>query len=78
MPKDWKIEPISPSGLDRLFVNKKTGEATWYTPEGMTAKEIFAIPGAKKKFGYSVEQVEKYIQKMAEQKANGGQEYDAR
>jgi len=25
-----QIERISPSGLDCLFVNKKTGEATWY------------------------------------------------
>lgn len=45
MLKDLKIETISPSGPDCLFVNS---EATWYTPEGMIAKEIFAISGAKK------------------------------
>ena len=78
MPKDWKIVDISPGGVDRLFFNKKTGEGTWYTPEGMTAEEIFAIPGAKRRHWRSVEHVEEYIEEMAKQKAkSGGHDYDS-
>ena len=74
-PKDWKIIETSPGGINRNFVNTKTGEATWYTPEGMSAAEIFAIRGAKK-YWVNVEDVEKYIEKKAALKAkNGGRDY---
>ena len=55
--KDWKIIEMSPGGVDLAFVNKKTGESTGYTPQGMTAEEIFTIPAAKRRWG-SIEQVE--------------------
>ena len=65
----------SPGGVDRLFFNKKTGEGTWYTPEGMTAEEIFAIPGAKRRHWHSVEHIEECI---AKQKAkSSGHDYDS-
>jgi hypothetical protein len=65
-PKDWKIIETT-GGVDLDFVNKKTGESTWYTPEGMSAAEIFAIRGAKK-YWVDVEDVEKYIKEMADVK----------
>ena len=41
----------------------------------MTAEEIFAIPGAKRRHWHSVEHIEEYI---AKQKANsGGHDYDS-
>ena len=74
-PKDWKIIETSPGGVDLDFVNRKTGESTWYTPEGMSGAEIFAIRGARK-YWVNVEDVEEYIKKKAAQKAkNGGKDY---
>ncbi|PPQ71920.1 hypothetical protein CVT26_007181 [Gymnopilus dilepis] len=67
-PKDWKLVEGSPGGVDLLFVHRKTDERTWYTPEGMSAEEILAIPRAKK-YWSTVEEVEKYIKEMAEEKA---------
>ena len=73
-PKDWKIIETSPSGIERDFVNKKTGQSTWYTPEGMSASDILSIPGAKK-YWSTIEEVEEYIKEMADQKAkNGGKD----
>ena len=73
-PKDWQIIETSPGGVDCDFVNKKTGEETWYTPEGMTAAEILAIPGAKKFFP-TLERAEAYIKIKKEEKAkNGGKD----
>ena len=64
---------MSPGGVDLSFVNKKTGESTGYTPQGMTAEEIFTIPAAKRRWG-SIEQVEEYIQRMnAEREIYGGE-----
>ena len=64
---------MSPGGVDLSFVNKKTGERTGYTPQGMTAEQIFNIPAAKRRWG-SIEQVEKYIQRMnAEREIYGGE-----
>jgi len=77
IPQDWKILRTSPSGLELTFTNDKTGESTWYTPQGMTSAEILAIPGAKKHWG-STEQVEEYIKKMAQEKArSGGQDINS-
>ena len=77
MPKDWRIIETSPSGLELTFTNDKTGESTWYTPDGMSAAEIFVIPGAKKHWG-SIEEVERYIKKMAEDKVKyGGEDIDS-
>ncbi|KAF9482094.1 hypothetical protein BDN70DRAFT_991441 [Pholiota conissans] len=74
VPEDWEIIATSPGGVDKDFVNRKTGEQTWYTPKGITAEDIFRIPGATKYWG-SVKDVEKYIQKMAKQKEeNGGKD----
>ncbi|KIM37925.1 hypothetical protein M413DRAFT_448189 [Hebeloma cylindrosporum] len=70
-PKDWKIIETSSGGLERDFYNEKTGESTWYTPEGMSASDILAIPDAKK-YWSTVEQVELYIREMAAQKAKYG------
>ncbi|KIM35481.1 hypothetical protein M413DRAFT_14550 [Hebeloma cylindrosporum] len=75
IPEDWYIVETSPGGVERDFVNRKTGESTWYTPEGMTAEEILAIPDAKK-YWWTTKQVEKYMKEMAAQKArNGGMDY---
>ncbi|CAA7258990.1 unnamed protein product [Cyclocybe aegerita] len=77
VPADWKIIETSPSGLERTFTNAKTGQSTWYTPEGMTAAEIFAIPGAKKYWSTTAD-VEVYIAKMAAEKAKyGGEDIDS-
>lgn len=73
MPKHWRIIETSPSGLELTFTNDKTGECTWYTPEGMTAAEILAIPGAKKHWR-SIGDVERYMKEMAESKAKFGGE----
>ncbi|KAF8966087.1 hypothetical protein BDZ97DRAFT_1756795 [Flammula alnicola] len=76
VPRDWKIIETSPSGLERTFSNEKTGESTWYTPEGMSAAEILAIPDAKK-YWSTTEEVEKYIRAMAAEKAKyGGQDIE--
>jgi hypothetical protein len=71
VPEDWQIIKTSPGGRDKDFVNPKTGEQTWYTPEGATAEEILRIPGARE-YWNSVSDVEKYIKEMAEQKAKSG------
>ncbi|RDB30104.1 hypothetical protein Hypma_013843 [Hypsizygus marmoreus] len=71
LPADWRIIETSPSGLERTFVNDKTGESTWYTPVGMSADEILQIPGAKK-YWSTKEQVEEYVQQMAAEKAKYG------
>ncbi|KAF9482074.1 hypothetical protein BDN70DRAFT_875541 [Pholiota conissans] len=71
VPEDWEIIETSPGGVDKDFVNKKTGEQTWYTPAGMTAEEILRIPGATK-YWASVKDVEKYIKKMEKQKEDNG------
>jgi hypothetical protein len=64
---------MSPGGVDLSFVNKKTGERTAYTPQGMSAEDIFAIPAAKRRWG-SIEQIEQYIQrKNAEREIRGGE-----
>jgi len=64
---------MSPGGVDLSFVNKKTGERTGYTPQGMTAEQIFKIPAAKRHWG-SIEQVEDYIQRMnVEREIYGGE-----
>ncbi|KAF9531838.1 hypothetical protein CPB83DRAFT_903985 [Crepidotus variabilis] len=67
-PADWRIIETSPSGLERTFTNDKTGEETWYTPDGMTASEILKIPGAKK-YWKNESDVQKYIKEMAAEKA---------
>jgi len=60
--------------VDRDFFNEKTGASTWYTPEGMSAADILAIPDAKK-YWSTVKDVEEYIKEMADQKAkNGGKD----
>jgi hypothetical protein len=71
VPEDWQIIETSPGGVDKDFVNPKTGEQTWYTPEGATAEEILRVPGATKYFS-SESDVEEYIKKMAKQKADNG------
>jgi len=71
VPEDWRIIKTSPGGRDKDFVNDKTGEQTWYTPEGMTAEEILRVPGARE-YWNSVSDVQEYIKEMAEQKARSG------
>lgn len=61
----------SPGGRDRAFVNEKTGESTWYIPEGMSATEILAIPDARK-YWSTLEQVEEYIKRMNDLKLKYG------
>jgi len=74
VPQDWKIIETSPGGLDKDFVNIKTNKSTWYTPEGATAAEILEVPDASK-YWSSVQEVEKYIKKMAaEKEQNGGKD----
>ncbi|RDB15122.1 hypothetical protein Hypma_012668 [Hypsizygus marmoreus] len=63
VPADWRIIETSPGGIDRSFVNDKTGESTWYTPKGLSADEILQIPGAKK-YWSTKEKVEEYVQQM--------------
>lgn len=57
--------------MERAFVNDKTGESTWYTPEGMTASEILQIPGARRYWSTN-EEVEEYIKRMAADKVKFG------
>ena len=64
---------MSPGGVDLAFVNKKTSEMTGYTPQRMSAEEIFAIPGAKRRWA-SIEQVEQYIQRKNEEREKYGGE----
>jgi len=71
VPEDWKIIETSPGGVDKDFYNSKTKEHTWYTPEGMSAAEILSVPDAKK-YWSSIKEVEKYMEKMATQKAEAG------
>ncbi|KIM35471.1 hypothetical protein M413DRAFT_430813 [Hebeloma cylindrosporum] len=74
-PEDWYIVETSPGGNERNFANSKTGEVTWYTPEGMTAEEILAIPDANK-YWWTVKDVKRYMKEMAKQKArNGGRDW---
>ncbi|KDR70554.1 hypothetical protein GALMADRAFT_254632 [Galerina marginata CBS 339.88] len=74
LPADWKIIETSPGGVELDFVNKVTGESTWYTPEGMSATDILAIPDAKK-YWSKAEEVEVYIKEKAdEKKKNGGKD----
>jgi hypothetical protein len=54
-------------------VNKKTGESTGYTPQGMSAEEIFTIPAAKRRWG-SIEQVEEHIQRKNAEREIYGEE----
>jgi len=70
-PKDWKIIETSPGGVELEFFNKKTGASTWYTPEGMSAADILAIPDAKN-YWSTVKDVKEYIKEMADQKAKYG------
>jgi hypothetical protein len=53
---------MRPGGVGLACVNKKTGEMTGYTPQGMSAEGIVAIPGARRCW-VSSEQVKQYIQK---------------
>ncbi|KDR70550.1 hypothetical protein GALMADRAFT_159776 [Galerina marginata CBS 339.88] len=71
-PEDWRIIKTSPGGIDRDFVNRKTGESTWYTPEGMSAAEILAVPGARE-YWSTVKEVEEYIKEKAEEKKRNGE-----
>ncbi|KAF9479896.1 hypothetical protein BDN70DRAFT_878325 [Pholiota conissans] len=74
IPEDWTIIATSPGGVDKDFYNQKTGEQTWYTPEGMTAAEILRVPGAEK-YWFDEADAEAYIREMAKQKAeNGGKD----
>ena len=57
-----QIIETSPGGADLAFVNKKTGESTGYTPQGMTAEEIFTIPGAERSWG-SIELVKEHMER---------------
>jgi len=52
---------------DLSFWNAKTGESSWYTPDGMTADEIFEIPDAKT-FFRSKEGVAGYMERCAIEK----------
>ncbi|RDB20311.1 hypothetical protein Hypma_012634 [Hypsizygus marmoreus] len=63
VPTDWRIIETSPGGVERSFVNDKTGESTWYTPKDLSADEILQIPGAKK-YWSTKEEVEEYVQQM--------------
>ncbi|KIM35475.1 hypothetical protein M413DRAFT_348846 [Hebeloma cylindrosporum] len=71
IPEDWYIIETNSGGREKEFVNRKTRELTWYTPEGMTAEEILAVPGAKK-YWSTTAKVEKYIKEMAAEKAKYG------
>lgn len=55
-------------GLELAFFHRKGPEATGYTPEGMTAEEILAIPRAKK-YWSSIEEVQEYIDERAAAKS---------
>jgi hypothetical protein len=67
MPKDWKIIETSPGGVDLSFYNRKTGEATWYTPKGMSAEDILQIPQAQV-YWRNKEHVEEFMEEMAKRK----------
>jgi hypothetical protein len=54
-------------------VNKKTSESTGYTPQGMSAEEIFTIPAAKRRWG-SIGQVEEQIQRKNAEREIYGEE----
>jgi hypothetical protein len=78
VPKDWKIIEASPGGVDLAFYNRKTGETTWYTPEGMSAEEMLQIPRARV-YWRDKEQVEEFMERMAtrKEKNNGYDVADA-
>ncbi|KIM34843.1 hypothetical protein M413DRAFT_32983 [Hebeloma cylindrosporum] len=74
-PANWKIIETHPGGIELEFYNRKTTECTWYTPEGMSATDILAVPDSKK-YWSTIEKVERYMRKMAADKIkNGGMDY---
>ena len=74
IPNDCIIVKTSPGAVECEFVNTKTDIATWFTPEGMSAADILAIPDAKK-YWSTIEEVERYIELMNKEKAkNGGKD----
>ena len=71
---DWIIVKTSPGAVECEYVNTKTDIATWFTPEGMSAADILAIPYAKK-YRSTITEVERYIELMNKEKAkNGGKD----
>jgi hypothetical protein len=75
-PTDWDIIEESANGVELTFANIKTGYCTFYTPPGMTAKEILAIPAAQRYWG-DEGTVESYIKAKAEERERcGGSDYN--
>ena len=57
--------------MELSFGHRKIDYCTWYTPEGMSAAEILAVPGAWKYWST----VEDVIKEMEKEKAeNGGKD----
>jgi hypothetical protein len=54
---------MSPGGVDLSFYNDKTREESDYYPDGMTAKEILNVRGARRHFG-TKEVVERFMAEM--------------
>ncbi|KAJ3510765.1 hypothetical protein NMY22_g15871 [Coprinellus aureogranulatus] len=67
-PKDWVITGTSSGNLDMMFGNVVDQSYTWYTPKGMTAKEIMQIPNAKQ-FFRNEKQAQWYIDHKAKEKS---------
>jgi hypothetical protein len=66
-PKEWVLVKTSSNG-ELSFYNQRTGEDDWYTPPGMTAEEILAIPNSGK-FFKTRDQVMGYMKYMAAERA---------